>query len=111
MPIKKHKALPNLDYDPVTYEVLSTKLWNINEEHAETIKRASGSQVVAFHDDFNTCIMTEKGCVSPGLLAGSELTSSGGDRTDQSRPGPKRMPLIEPELRVPPSSRTDSPGK
>jgi N-methylhydantoinase B len=53
--------------DPVTYEVISTKLWNINEEHAETIKRASGSPVVAFHDDFNTCIMTEAG--DPFLFA------------------------------------------
>ena len=56
-----------VDLDPVTYEVLSTKLWNINEEHAETIKRASGSPVVAFHDDFNTCIMTENG--DPFLFA------------------------------------------
>lgn len=60
----EHKPV---DIDPVTYEVLSTKLWNINEEHAETIKRASGSPVVAFHDDFNTCIMTEKG--DPFLFA------------------------------------------
>lgn len=55
------------ELDPVTYEVLSTKLWNINEEHAETIKRASGSPVVAFHDDLNTSIMTEKG--DPFLFA------------------------------------------
>jgi N-methylhydantoinase B len=55
------------DVDPITYEVISTKLWNINEEHAETIKRASGSPVVAFHDDFNTCIMTETG--DPFLFA------------------------------------------
>jgi N-methylhydantoinase B len=57
----------HVDLDPVTFEVLSTKLWNINEEHAETIKRASGSPVVAFHDDFNTCIMTADG--GPFLFA------------------------------------------
>jgi N-methylhydantoinase B len=56
-----------VDLEPVTHEVLSTKLWNINEEHAETIKRASGSPVVAFHDDFNTCIMTANG--DPFLFA------------------------------------------
>lgn len=61
-----HRSQP-VDLDPVTFEVLSTKLWNINEEHADTIKRASGSPVVAFHDDFNTCIMTEVG--EPFLFA------------------------------------------
>jgi N-methylhydantoinase B len=58
--LKLHRA-SGLELDPVTFEVLSTKLWNINEEHADTIKRVSGSPVVVHANDFNTCIMTEVG--------------------------------------------------
>jgi N-methylhydantoinase B len=50
-----------VDIDPITFEVISTKLWNINEEHADTIRRVSGSPVVVLVNDFNTCIMTEDG--------------------------------------------------
>jgi N-methylhydantoinase B len=49
------------EIDPVTFEVLSTKLWNVNEEHADTIRRVSGSPIVVLVNDFNTCIMTETG--------------------------------------------------
>ncbi len=57
--------------DPVTYEVLRSKLWNINADHQETIRRVSGSQVVVFGHDFNTSIQTEDGagvCFGPGNL-------------------------------------------
>lgn len=49
------------ELDPVTFEVISTKLWNVNEEHADTIRRVSGSPIVVLVNDFNTCIMTETG--------------------------------------------------
>ena len=49
------------DIDPVSFEVISTKLWNVNEEHADTIRRVSGSPIVVLVNDFNTCIMTETG--------------------------------------------------
>lgn len=49
------------EIDPITFEVISSKLWNINEEHADTIKRVSGSPVVVHASDFNTCIMTDSG--------------------------------------------------
>src|SRR5205807_1931802 len=55
-----HRDEP-VDFDPITFEVISTKLWNINEEHADTIRRVSGSPVVVLVNDFNTCIMTEDG--------------------------------------------------
>lgn len=53
--------------DPITFEVLSSRLWNINEEHADTIQRVSGSPVVVHNYDFNTCIQTEDG--EPFLFA------------------------------------------
>ena len=34
------------DVDPISYEVLRSKLWNVNWDHQETIRRVSGSQVV-----------------------------------------------------------------
>lgn len=59
------------DIDPVSYEVLRSKLWNVNWDHQETIRRVSGSQVVVFGFDFNTTIQTEEGagvCFGPGNL-------------------------------------------
>jgi N-methylhydantoinase B len=47
--------------DPVTYEVIRHNLWNINEEHAATIVKVSGSPIVVFGHDFNPSILTESG--------------------------------------------------
>ena len=47
--------------DPVTYQVLRWKLWNINLEHSETIKRVSGSPAIVYMDDFATSILTARG--------------------------------------------------
>jgi N-methylhydantoinase B len=47
--------------DPIDFEVLSNRFWSINEEHADTIQRVSGSPVVVHNYDFNTCISTEIG--------------------------------------------------
>jgi N-methylhydantoinase B len=49
-----------LDVGPIEFEVIRTKLWNLNEEHADTIKRVSGSPTVVYSDDLNTCVMTER---------------------------------------------------
>jgi len=49
------------DLDPVTYEVLRSKFWNLNWDHQETLRRASGSLVVVYGYDFNTSIQTEDG--------------------------------------------------
>ncbi len=62
-----HTGDPDTTLDPITFEVLSTKLWNINEEHADTIQRVSGSPIVVENYDFNTCITTEIG--EPFLFA------------------------------------------
>ncbi len=45
--------------DPVTYEVIRHKLWNINEEHGATIQRISGSPVAVYALDLNPSILTE----------------------------------------------------
>lgn len=47
--------------DPVTYEVIRNKFWNLNWDHQEVIRRASGSLVVVYGYDFNTTITTEDG--------------------------------------------------
>jgi N-methylhydantoinase B len=49
------------DVDPVTYEVLRSRLFSINLDHQEIIRRMSGSGVVVYADDFNTTIATETG--------------------------------------------------
>ncbi|CAB4873232.1 unannotated protein [freshwater metagenome] len=59
------------DIDPISYEVLRSKIWNVNWDHQETIRRVSGSPVVVYGYDFNTSIQTEDGegvCFGPGNL-------------------------------------------
>ncbi|MET0180476.1 MAG: hydantoinase B/oxoprolinase family protein, partial [Novosphingobium sp.] len=47
--------------DAVTYQVLRWKLWTINLEHSDTIKRVSGSPAIVYMDDFATAILTARG--------------------------------------------------
>lgn len=47
--------------DPVTFQVLRSRFWNLNLDHSDTIKRVSGSPVIVFMDDFNTSLLTENG--------------------------------------------------
>ena len=46
------------DLDPITFEVIKHRLWNLNIEHGEAIMRASGSPICVFGHDFNPCILT-----------------------------------------------------
>src|SRR3954451_2859440 len=46
--------------DPITYEVISHRLWSINEEGATTIVHASGSPVV-HATDYNFGLYTKNG--------------------------------------------------
>ena len=49
------------ELDPVTYEVIRTKLWNLNADHSDTIRRVSGSYIVVEGYDFNSAVTTEIG--------------------------------------------------
>jgi N-methylhydantoinase B len=51
----------DLDLDPITYEVIRSKLWNLNIDHGETVRRTSGSFPVADANDFNASLATETG--------------------------------------------------
>jgi N-methylhydantoinase B len=53
--------------DPVTFEVLRHRLWEINDEMGLTVGRVSGSTAVYEAGDFNTAILTADG---QGLYAG-----------------------------------------
>lgn len=52
---------PREPLDHVTYEVIRHNLWNINEEHGNTIIRVSGSPISSFGRDFNPCVMNALG--------------------------------------------------
>jgi N-methylhydantoinase B len=58
--LRMHSELDD-DIDAITYEVLRSKFWNLNWDHQEAIRRASGSLVVVYGYDFNTSIQTEDG--------------------------------------------------
>jgi N-methylhydantoinase B len=51
----------DLDFDPITYQVIRSRFWNINLDHADTIKRVAGSSLIVYVDDFNTSLLTETG--------------------------------------------------
>lgn len=61
----------DLEIDPITYEVLRSRLWSINEDHLNTVRRISGSGVTVYVWDLNTSIQTEVGdgvVFGPGIL-------------------------------------------
>ncbi|MBS45671.1 MAG: hypothetical protein CMH83_21355 [Nocardioides sp.] len=51
----------DLEVDPITYQVLRSRFWNMNLDHSDTIKRVSGSANIVYMDDFNTSLLTENG--------------------------------------------------
>lgn len=53
-------ASPTTELDPITYEVISHRLWSINEEGSTTIVHASGSPVV-HGTDYNFGLYTAEG--------------------------------------------------
>lgn len=59
------------DVDPITYEVIRSRLWAINQDHQDTIRRISGSGVTVYAWDFNVSVQTEDGdgvVFGPGIL-------------------------------------------
>ena len=60
-------ANPGGTLDPVTFEVLSHRLWSINDEQATIAARVSGSPAVFEAFDFNSALLTRDG---QGLFAG-----------------------------------------
>lgn len=57
VPIFSDSKIP----DPIIYQVIRWKLWGINLEHADTLKRLSGTRVIVYADDFATSILTGSG--------------------------------------------------
>ena len=60
----------DLDLDPITFEVLRSRLYHKNLEQADIVQRVAGSQPVIVARDFATALMAENGdiiCVSPTL--------------------------------------------
>jgi N-methylhydantoinase B len=51
----KHKV------DPITFEVVAHKLWQINDEQGQTLKKISGSPVATDANDFNVVLCDELG--------------------------------------------------
>ncbi len=47
--------------DPITYEILKHRLWQINDEQAVTIRMISASPIVVEGNDFNVGIFTRDG--------------------------------------------------
>ena len=54
--------------DPVTFEVLRHRLWQINDEQGKTIIRVSGSPVATEGNDFNVAIADAAGELVGGLF-------------------------------------------
>lgn len=52
---------PEREVDPVTLEVVANKLWQINDEQGEALKKISGSPVATDANDFNVVLCDELG--------------------------------------------------
>jgi N-methylhydantoinase B len=52
---------PTTEVDPVTLEVIANKLWQINDEQGQTLKKVSGSPVATDANDFNVVLCDELG--------------------------------------------------
>jgi N-methylhydantoinase B len=66
----------DLDVDPITLQVLRSRLWHKNLEHGDVIQRVSGSAPVVYSRDYATAICTEDGdvvVVSPTIQFFSAL--------------------------------------
>ncbi|WP_448620351.1 hydantoinase B/oxoprolinase family protein [Geodermatophilus sp. URMC 65] len=66
----------DLDVDPITYQVLRSRMWHQNLEHGDIIQRTTGSAPVIYSKDFATALLTEDGeavVVSPTIQFFSTL--------------------------------------
>jgi N-methylhydantoinase B len=66
-----HHGDTGYELDPITYEVLRHRLWQINDEQRLAISRVSGSAVATDANDFNVAIGNEYGdivTVGSGIL-------------------------------------------
>ncbi|MFI8193957.1 hydantoinase B/oxoprolinase family protein [Streptomyces sp. NPDC085946] len=66
----------DLQVDPITYQVLRSRLWHQNLEHGDIIQRVTGSPPVIYSKDFATAVLTEDGevvTVSPTIQFFSTL--------------------------------------
>lgn len=69
--LRLHRGDPDYELDPVTYEVLRHRLWQINDEQRLAISRVSGSAIATDANDFNVAIGNEVGdivVVGSGIL-------------------------------------------
>jgi N-methylhydantoinase B len=69
--LRLHQVKSDTKLDPVTYEVIRHRLWQINEEQRVTISRVSGSSIATDANDFNVCICNEVGDI---VILGSGIT-------------------------------------
>jgi len=69
--LRLHHGQPGYELDPITYEVLRHRLWQINDEQRLAISRLSGSSIATDANDFNVAIGNEYGdmvVVGSGIL-------------------------------------------
>ena len=59
--LKLFKYDENFEIDPITLEVVAHKLWQINDEQGQALKKISGSPVATDANDFNVVLCDELG--------------------------------------------------
>lgn len=82
------------DIDPITYEVVKHRLWQINDEQGTTIRTVSSSPIVTEVNDFNVGLFTAEGqLVSAGpyvlfhITTMDEMISNIREKATAVRPG------------------------
>ncbi len=59
--LKLFQTDASLEIDPITLEVAAHKLWQINDEQGQALKKVSGSPVATDANDFNVVLCDEIG--------------------------------------------------
>ena len=59
--LKLFPTRSDLEVDPITLEVVAHKLWQINDEQGQALKKVSGSPVATDANDFNVVLCDELG--------------------------------------------------
>jgi N-methylhydantoinase B len=67
------------EIDPITFEMIKHRLWQINDEQSIAIRTISSSPIVVEGNDFNVGLFSEGGQVSTAGIGSREVRRNGGE--------------------------------
>src|SRR5256885_16943575 len=87
MPRQMPLTTPLPDVDPITFEVIKHRLWQINDEQSIAIRTISSSPIVVEGNDFNVGLFSEDGQVTTAGIGSPVHVGTHGDALRPIMPG------------------------